>query len=1116
MKNTYLNCQILVSLESFYYHFLSSNVFRFYFIVCFFTMPIMFLEASINPKEIDISYNSTLVDNTEKKLIEIVGVIKDEQQSPLTGVTIMIKGESKGTISNKDGRFNLSVPEDATVVFSFVGFEPQEVKIKSNKKGDLNIILKEDVAKLSEVIVTGYSSQSRRSVSASVAKVDMNIFKDNTSPSILTSLAGQVAGLQTIVRGGTPGASGGGIVIRGNTSLSADDGLAGISNPLYIVDGVPMSLQDIAGFDVSQNDFLSSLNPSDIQSISILKDAAATAIYGSRGANGVIIISTMRGTSGKTRLSGSINSGITSQPQRMPVYIGQAEREAKLRLYERSLTTLFGEREWIDVRNGLEVKGYMLPSVLTDKYNPAFNNAYDYQSMFYQPGSSQNYNLNLEGGRDGSSYRIGLDHYSEEGVLVGYGFSRSTLTASLVNEINKYFHNDFLLRYSFQDRKGGLNDYMKAMPQSPTQLPSSLFYRTPDELDLLSGQLGDTYNKNTTHNITLSESLKVNFSENLSLNNQASLSLIFGANDYFIPSTATADRKSYAESKSSINSIVNASSVLNYYKNFDNHSIIGLLGVEVNMNSNQYSWIKAENGSSDYLKVIQGYQKENISGYTDIVKTNMLSYFGSLSYGFKNNRYKSEAVFRRDASSRFGSNNKWASFPSLKVQWAFSEEPWMKSAKSWLDFGKVRVSYGTSGSIASDPLLQYNSLISIRNVGAGINDIYSNKMDIKTYGGNPLLISDFNKVANRNLSWSKSNEINYGVDLELFDRRLFITGDIYSKYLSGIIYRSFLPSYVGYNSLESNLVDMLSSGFELNFIAHLFPHNKDFQWTWTANFSRNSTIIAKLGNGGRDYVGDDYAFVVGRPAFQYYMPEYMGALNSYDDLPVNPMNGEALRYYLTDGGLALNLQGRIFPGMAMFRDVNGDYLLDGDWVGERTIIQNKSPEPKLLGGLHTNFRYKNWSFRAQSSFAFGHWIYNTTLYEQLSVFEESGSFFRSALYKFDETKFWQKPGDITPYPMMFISYSDGGSSRQFRKSSMFLERGDYWSLDNVTISYNLPTKFISKIGFNRINVYATSNNVLMWKISQVFDPRTVSKTGFYNGGGYPISRNFVFGLQFQL
>ena len=202
--------------------------------------------------------------------------------------------------------------------------------------------------------------------------------------------------------------------------------------------------------------------------------------------------------------------------------------------------------------------------------------------------------------------------------------------------------------------------------------------------------------------------------------------------------------------------------------------------------------------------------------------------------------------------------------------------------------------------------------------------------------------------------------------------------------------------------------------------------------------------------------------------------------------------------------------------MALFRDVNGDYLIDGSWIGERTVIPNKSPEPKLLGGLHTNIRIKNWSLRAQSSFAFGHWIYNTTLYEQLSVFEDPGSFFSSALYKFDESKFWQKPGDVAPYPMMFISYSDGGSSRLFRKSSMFLERGDYWSLDNVTLSYNLPTKLISKIGFNRINVYATSNNVLMWKISQVFDPRTVSKTGSYNGNGYPISRNFVFGLQFQL
>jgi hypothetical protein len=527
------------------------------------------------------------------------------------------------------------------------------------------------------------------------------------------------------------------------------------------------------------------------------------------------------------------------------------------------------------------------------------------------------------------------------------------------------------------------------------------------------------------------------------------------------------------------------------------------------------SWIQADNGTSDYLKVIQGFQKENIDAYSNIVTTNMLSYFGSLSYGYKDNKYQVEGVVRRDASSRFGADNKWATFPSAKVHWVFSKEPWLESCSKWLDFGKIRVSYGNSGSIAGDPLLQYNSLISTNNIGAGMSDIYRNKMDVKTYGGQTVVISDFNKVSNKGLSWSKSSEINYGIDLELFNKRLFVTGDIYSKYISGLVYTSTLPQNVGFTSIQSNLVDMINSGYELNFTGYIFPRTSDFQWEWTLNLSKNNSQIAKLGNGGRDYINGDYAFVVGRPAFQYYTYEYIGALDSFDDLEVNPVTGNPMKYLWGDAGLALGLQGRIFPGMPLFTDVNGDFQIDaGDYGYDKKIIPNKSPEPKIMGGLHSTIRYKDFSLRVQSSFAFGHYIFNTTLQEQLSKYDDH-AFFLDALYQTDDSKFWSKPGDGSYYPMRFISYSDGGSVRAFRRSSMFLEKGDYWSIDNVTLSYNFPKTLLSSIKLRGLNIYGTAQNVFMWKASGVLDPRTVSKTGYYNGDGYPISRSFVFGLKLQ-
>ncbi|HOI47920.1 MAG TPA: carboxypeptidase-like regulatory domain-containing protein, partial [Prolixibacteraceae bacterium] len=500
----------------------------------------------------------------------VSGRVTDNSGAPLPGVTVVVKGTSVGTTTGANGNFLLNnVPANAVLVFSFVGMKTEEITI--GNKSVLNLSLEEESFGIEEVVAVGYTRQNRRDVSSSIAKVDMKALENNPSSSLVSLLSGQAAGLQSVVRSGTPGAAGSGLVIRGNTSLSASDGIAGISNPLYIVDGIPMSLQDIAGFDVSQNDFLSTLNPNEIKSIDILKDAAATAIYGSRGANGVIVITTKRGVSGEPRFSASVTEGVIFSPEKLEVYIGEAERQEKLRMYEETLTNLFGNQAWVDVRNGLEVMGYMLPSVLTDKYNPAFNNAYNFQDMFYQSGFTQNYDLSMDGGSNNNSYRIGLSHYDEKGVLVGYGFSRSTLNASLVTDINKYLHNDFMIRYSFLDRKGGLNDYMKAMPTSPTNLPSSLFYRTPEELGRMSGELGEAYNKNVSHSLSMSDALRVKFSEYLSLDNQASVSLMFGANNYFIPTTARSDNKSYGQSQSSTNSSFNVNSVLNYHRVFNDH-----------------------------------------------------------------------------------------------------------------------------------------------------------------------------------------------------------------------------------------------------------------------------------------------------------------------------------------------------------------------------------------------------------------------------------------------------------------------------------------------------------------------------------------------------------------
>ena len=1056
-----------------------------------------------------------------QKQVTVKGTVIDQNGDPVPAAVFYVKGHKEsGGVARDNGTFSVTVSKGATLVFTSLGYADVEQTAAPN----MVVVMKTENEMLNELVVVGYTKENLRSVSAAVQRVDMQALENNQSVSLATMLAGQAAGLQTVTRSGVPGASNTGLVIRGNSSLSSANDITGISNPLYIIDGVPMSLQDFAGYNVTDNDFLSSLNPQDIQSIDILKDAAATAIYGSRGANGVIIITTRKGTSGAARITARVSHGFTLKPEKVPVYVGEEERQAKIDLLKKTWTNLFQGAEWYDQRtsgNGATyVEAIAYPSVLTDKYNPYFNNAYDFQNMFYQTGQTGNYDLSMEGGNENNSYRVSLAHYDETGVLKGYGLSRTNLSMSLVTDVNKWIHNEVVMRYSYVNRDGGLGDVMKAMPTSPTNLPSSLFYRTETELNQMSGGLGEAYNKNVSHDLTVGETLRLKFAEWLTMDNQVSMVLDFGKRDYSVPSIARTDNKSIAYSYASMTTTYNLNSVLNFNKSFGKdkqHTVIALLGAEANINDLNTLRAEAQSGMSDHLKVIQGYTKENTYAFSDIVTSRLFSVFGLLSYGFAGNRYKIEGVYRRDGSSRFGANTRWANFPSVKAQWAFSEEPWLKPHTSaWMDFGKVRVSYGTSGEIYYDPLLQYNSLVAPSGFGSGVKWMDSNKMDVKTYGGNLSLVSDFDKIANKDLTWSWSKEVDYGMDLELFGRRLNLNFDLYSRYISNLVYTSELPAYVGFNRISSNLVDMVGHGFETSITAYLFPRTSKVQWDWTLNLGNNHMVIAKMGNGGKDYINTDenYAFIQGAPAFQYYMHEYLGALDNYSDLPVNPLTGEALTYYQVDMGLARNLQGRIFPGCSLYTDVDGDYYLRND-ESDMKVLEGKTAEPKITGGLSTGFKYKNFSVRVSSSFAFGHWIFNTTLYEQLSRLDCSWDYYQYALYKFDESKFWSEPGDGSYYPMLYVNYWEGGGANIYRKSSMYLERGDYWSIDNVNISYNLPDKWMQAIKLRGINVYLNISNLAMFKASSVLDPRKVTRTGFYNGEGYPLSQTFVLGTQIQ-
>ena len=406
---------------------------------------------------------------------KVSGEVKDSKGMTLPGVTVIIKGTTVGVATDINGKYAITLTgiPDPVLIFSSVGMKSKEVKVGTNEV--INVVLEEDTQVLEEVVVAGYQTVHKRNVTGSISRVSGETLADIPAASVSEMLSGKVVGLQSLNTGGGPGSKNA-LVIRGNTVMSGNLGEANeFSDPLYVIDGVPTDLQSLAGYDVTNSDYLASLNPDDIESIDILKDASAAAIYGSRGANGVIIIKTKGGRPGKLQVTAKATMGVNLRPALKGVMVGSAERNEKLRLINSSW-------KYTDIQQSL-------PMLLTDSLNPAFNNNIDYQGMFYQTGITQDYSVSLDGGTEELSYRLSLGYYNEKGIVKGNGMDRFSLSLNLTQHPFKALRNQTVIRLSYNDRQTGTGDSdgHNTFPMDLKDMRSSLFYLSDDQRDYLEG-----------------------------------------------------------------------------------------------------------------------------------------------------------------------------------------------------------------------------------------------------------------------------------------------------------------------------------------------------------------------------------------------------------------------------------------------------------------------------------------------------------------------------------------------------------------------------------------------------------------------------------------------------
>ncbi len=1047
----------------------------------------------------------------------ISGTVNSEDGKPLENVTVREIGTKGGTLTNDKGHFTLTVKNPSGIVeFIYVGYVIQKESIAG--KTTFSIVLKEDSKNhnLNDVVIVGQQNQSRRKTTTAISSVLGKDIENLPAPSVDQLLQGRVAGLNVQVASGEPGVAPT-IVVRGNTRVNTninDNSIAqahALSGPLYVIDGVPTNPEDISNsFDVTGTNYLAGININDIESIDVQKDAAATAAWGSRGANGVVYIKTKRGRSATPEFRVNVYGGVIQQPELLQTSTGAQERQQKMGIINQYATP---------------IQLAFLPQILTDKYNPAYNNATDWQGLFYRNGAIQNVDASMSAASENVNYRLSGNYYNEKGIIEAFGFTRYSLRGNFDFKITPKLNSQFIFSYSKSDRQRGRKYYANSddnTPVSGSSQPSSFYRLTGFDSANFTGlysklrnkNVDDYYSASLTANYAVLPFLKYTF--------QGSANITSSARDYFQPSNIDevaannpdADAQpSYAEADRSTYSSYFISNTLNFNKSFHTGNHVHNLAVtgsqQFNADVSKTSIVFGYNVPSNDIQVVTGIPQSDRGGSSGYAADGLLSFTGQAQYDF-DGKYLLYGSYRGDASSRFGANTKWGYFPAGGIGWIISDEKFMTNLKGVVSFLKLRGSYGVSGSESQDFYAPYNSY-----------------QIPGTYNGSVAIQPSYtNGLTKNNLTWTKTTQKNIGIDAQLFKSRINLTVDWYEKLSKDDYYDFELPFFTGFQSINFNAHDLWvdNRGYDITLSTKNLSQSSPLQWNMQITISHNKNAIAKLPNNNRTFVVDDYygisrIYAVGQPIYEMFQLKYLGVYNNQSEIPFDPITGKSLTYFKGNH--------TVIPGDPIFEDVNniGDVWTDEDngaQYGDR--IPTGDPNPKFTGGWVNDFTYKNFSISILSIFTWKRDIVNTFFQQQISnvaggYTSSIFTFANSRLPDLSDINYWtpQKIKSDPNYKAGFPSINPFEDSyyQYIPISSMFNEDGSYFKIKSITLSYRLPTSFIKKLNLKGFNVYGIVDNVLTFKNSTMPNPELVDQLGIYTGGVYPTPTKFTLGADIK-
>lgn len=1012
---------------------------------------------SLSLASISAEHATSLKTPSQPQEQTISGKVTDgESGEPLPGVNVLGKGTTMGTVTGVDGSYRLTLADDiSTLVFSSIGYLSQEVEI--NGRNTINITLNPDVKSLEEVVVVGYGTQQKANISGAQGTVDMDVdLQSRPMVEMGQAMYGKLPGVQVVNGNGRPGSSSS-IQIRGINSISAN------SSPLIVVDGIPLPNYD-----------MNMLNPADIESIEILKDAASAAIYGSRGANGVVLVTTLSGKAGKPKIGVNYSYSIQEVINTIDVMDSYEYAQASIDAAQNGWLEIGGDP---NAPNTIEARGQYKYTWPEELENPESLPNTDWQDLIFRVAPMHKVDLNVSGGGEKMNYRVSGGYVKQEGIVITSDYNKYSLNFKISSKVNDWAELGGMLNATYDHEQEPFNRTVEWAVQYPAIYPvygNNGYLGEPNSVDGFGNYdaiLFRAFNGHPLYRINddiqhrrfngLSNIFgqvdifpSLNFRSTLNLYYQRIDDTHYATRDHNMGPNVQTEGVMTVGMDRTIN--YNVQNLLNYNKSFGDHNLTVLLGQEY-LKDDFYRSIAERRGYNNDLVPYLSAGATVTRADDQATERTLISYFSRVNYNFKG-KYLFAASIRRDGSSRFGPDKKWGYFPSVSAGWFVSDESFMNSLDVISNL-KLRASYGFTGN---DQFADYRWISALNQARVA----FGNSLESSFYPSG---------FTNPELGWERSRQLNLGLDIGILNNRIVLESNLYTTRSDGLLLDVPVPSVTGFTSIFKNIGKLQNKGLELSLVTRNLTG--ELKWTTQLNYSMNRNEIVDLGPDDAPLIlnagfGMQSINQIGKPIFSFYGYKYDGVYMNEAEVEADPAA------YAT-----------AVAGDGRYVDVNGDGVFDAD---DRTIIGNAAPD--FTWGMTNTFNYKNFDFSFLFQGVHGNEVFDNNIHRSMQ-YHEGRNYYEAMTNRWRSA---EEPGDGYHYK---LTVNLDGYEKQ--PSSYWIVDGSFVRLKSLTLGYNFSPSLLETIGLGSVRAYFNGQNLFTISDSPVFDPEN------YNGGASNAARRGV-------